>query len=620
MMKRKLLSAAAVVGFGVLAFSLVSIAQPITSGSGLSRVTTDTNFTGSGTTTNPLGVGNTFTVKDLRGTVSTTGGLSGTNNNLGISATATVARIETAGTTTITGIASGAEGRVLLLEVKGAHSVTLANDNAGSTAANRFYTLSGADQTIPTKGGAVLVYSSAESRWRVVAINGGGGISGTGTNNTITKWTGTSTLGDSSITDNGTSVSVPVTFVTTGNTNLGNGTSDLVTVQGGIGLSTTLAQNHSLAVQSDSTGDTNDMLAAVRGYNARSYANSGSVNSIGVSGINASTPDGSGTLTNIGVYGSSTLGDVNYSGYFDSGSFRVNGTTQLYASTITIGDASSDALTVGATSSFTAPATVGDLRGTTASTSSGSNINDFATASTTTILRVDPSANIDLTGLQGGAAGRVLVVVNVDTSGTGWKLTLKRESGSSTAANRLALPRTDVILAEAGSAAVLVYDGTTSRWRVVGVDTGRFYDLFADNRFDVTNMFTCDPGIGECRFLDHAQANRDFEAGDAEADALKLTGKPYAQGSAPALSSCGTSPTITGNDKAGTVTLGTGSPTACTLTFNAAWSTNAPICVVSTNTASRSYRVSSSSTTAITVTQDAAADSASFNYHCMGRL
>lgn len=71
---------------------------------------------------------------------------------------------------------------------------------------------------------------------------------------------------------------------------------------------------------------------------------------------------------------------------------------------------------------------------------------------------------------------------------------------------------------------------------------------------------------------------------------------------APALTSCGTSPTITGNDHAGVVTMGTGSPTGCVITFNVAYA-SAPICIVSWQAqalASQSYTVS---TTAITLTQ-----------------
>lgn len=72
----------------------------------------------------------------------------------------------------------------------------------------------------------------------------------------------------------------------------------------------------------------------------------------------------------------------------------------------------------------------------------------------------------------------------------------------------------------------------------------------------------------------------------------------------PALTSCGTTPSITGTDVAGTVTMGTGTPTGCVITFGTPYAT-APHCVVSwiaTPLASQSYATSA---TAITLTQTA---------------
>lgn len=79
---------------------------------------------------------------------------------------------------------------------------------------------------------------------------------------------------------------------------------------------------------------------------------------------------------------------------------------------------------------------------------------------------------------------------------------------------------------------------------------------------------------------------------------------PLGSGTAPALTSCGTSPAITGTDVAGVVTMGTATPTGCVITFNVAYQA-APTCVVNwlaTPLASQSYAVSA---TAITLTQTA---------------
>ena len=85
-------------------------------------------------------------------------------------------------------------------------------------------------------------------------------------------------------------------------------------------------------------------------------------------------------------------------------------------------------------------------------------------------------------------------------------------------------------------------------------------------------------------------------------------------GDAPGLSSCGTAPSISGNNFGGTITTGTGSPTGCTMTFaNSGWS-GAPKCILSwrTRPATANYAVS---TTAITLTQTGTS-SAVIDYYC----
>lgn len=82
---------------------------------------------------------------------------------------------------------------------------------------------------------------------------------------------------------------------------------------------------------------------------------------------------------------------------------------------------------------------------------------------------------------------------------------------------------------------------------------------------------------------------------------------PQGSGTAPALTTCGTSPAIVGTDVAGTVTMGTGSPTGCVITFNVPYAAAAtpPHCLVAwiaTPLASQSYATSN---TAITLTQTA---------------
>lgn len=83
----------------------------------------------------------------------------------------------------------------------------------------------------------------------------------------------------------------------------------------------------------------------------------------------------------------------------------------------------------------------------------------------------------------------------------------------------------------------------------------------------------------------------------------------------PALTSCGTSPSIVGNDTVGKVTTGSAA-TTCTLTFSAAYNV-APACILSAQGASPVIPTYTTSTTAITVTVDVA--STVYNYICLSQ-
>ena len=109
---------------------------------------------------------------------------------------------------------------------------------------------------------------------------------------------------------------------------------------------------------------------------------------------------------------------------------------------------------------------------------------------------------------------------------------------------------------------------------------------------------------------DVVQAN----ANNVFSGANSFSGHVISSGSTPTLSSCGTSPAIVGDDKNGQVTMGTATPTGCTITFAAAY-VSAPLCTVTwqaTPLASQSYAVTN---TAITLTQTATSSN-KVNYHC----
>lgn len=97
---------------------------------------------------------------------------------------------------------------------------------------------------------------------------------------------------------------------------------------------------------------------------------------------------------------------------------------------------------------------------------------------------------------------------------------------------------------------------------------------------------------------------------------ISIGTKVRSAGAAPAVSACGTSPQITGSDLAGVVLTGTGTPTSCTITFNAAY-TGEPFCVLQAKTLAQltSYTVSASAIVATTT----ATSNVTLEYHCIAQ-
>lgn len=100
-------------------------------------------------------------------------------------------------------------------------------------------------------------------------------------------------------------------------------------------------------------------------------------------------------------------------------------------------------------------------------------------------------------------------------------------------------------------------------------------------------------------------------------------GRFIGNGSAPALSTCGTAPTIVGTDSAGEITIGTATPAACTLTFSRAW-TRAPACYFNDSTtvgktnAGTTYKVEPTTTTVVVTFQAATVNGDKVQYLCIG--
>lgn len=80
------------------------------------------------------------------------------------------------------------------------------------------------------------------------------------------------------------------------------------------------------------------------------------------------------------------------------------------------------------------------------------------------IVRLDASAARNVTGFAAGSSGQAVLLINVGS----FAITLKHQSTSSTDVNRIVVPWAgDYVLAASGGSATVVYDATTSRWRVL---------------------------------------------------------------------------------------------------------------------------------------------------------
>jgi hypothetical protein len=99
------------------------------------------------------------------------------------------------------------------------------------------------------------------------------------------------------------------------------------------------------------------------------------------------------------------------------------------------------------------------------------------------VIRVSTDASRNVTGITGGADGRLLMVQNIGS----FDLVLTHEDAASTAANRIVCPSATNLTIPASSSAILQYDPTSSRWRVIASPP-------ADNKaIPITVTFTTGP-------------------------------------------------------------------------------------------------------------------------------
>ena len=338
-------------------------------------------------------------------------------------ATASVWRLSSDAARDVTGFSGGADGRFLIVLNVGSYTITLKNASTSSTAANRFSMAS--DLALEAGAGCIFVYDSTQSRWTLATPR----LSTTAP--FVFDFIGTT--GDGSynycriyvITDATTTQSLGADFAAQG---------------GGVAIVRNKKTSGSLTVNASAgwTMVDGDTTLAVGEGAIYLVAQPGGAGSNQIYTL-LKTTTGSG----------SPAGSTNYIQYNASGSFGAEAGFEYDA---TNNQATIPGLTV--TEDFA-------LSGDVSPSQITADQNDYAPTghATATVMRLTSDARRVITGISGGADGRVLRIMNVGS----YPIVLADASTASTAANRFDLSFGDCLIPPKLSA-LLFYDATLSRW------------------------------------------------------------------------------------------------------------------------------------------------------------
>jgi hypothetical protein len=443
---------------------------------GTGNVTLNGNVTVAGTNTFTVNGGNTSLGADLDVTSSvafkhgTDISTTGTLDDLSIS-DSSLLRLSGASAQTLDGIAGGRDGRILTIINVGTANLTIADEAAGSTAANRIRTGTGGNISVAVNSSTTLVYDSQASRWRVVGDVAGGagaGVTSIGTFTSCTSYANGAQISSNTLTFSCADASNPgmvstgaqtwagaKTFnnlltgsagltVTGGAVSLtGNNNSSLTTSAGTLslqGFSTTnlTTANRSAANTADINITTGNVTSGSNTSGSISIdvgTSTGTKGSISIGNGNASAvvlgsiagaaqtviQSGTGNLT-LAPSGGSNTGVIVKPGADSTNAFLLQnaaGTSNYIKA-----DTSGAVLSLGNTG-IASTIQIGNTTGAVAQTV---NVGNNATASSTTTLVAGSTVGSSTTTIQGGT-GNINLVTNAAGAGT----TVKTNTNSVTA-------------------------------------------------------------------------------------------------------------------------------------------------------------------------------------------
>jgi len=91
------------------------------------------------------------------------------------------------------------------------------------------------------------------------------------------------------------------------------------------------------------------------------------------------------------------------------------------------------------------------------------NQDDFNPSASASLWRLSADAIRNITGIAGGVDGRSIVIINIGSFGIG----LLNQNAGSAAANRIITGTGTGVTLVTDDTAMLVYDNTTQRWRII---------------------------------------------------------------------------------------------------------------------------------------------------------